>query len=303
MQIRLGTRSSALARWQADWVATQLRAAGHEVELVPIVTHGDRQETPLESIGGQGLFTKEIQRALLEGLCDLAVHSLKDLPTDQVPGLRLAAVPERAPCGDALSSVKYGSLDALPSGALVGTGSLRRGAQLLAARNDLRIHPIRGNVDTRLRKLDCGDFDAIVLAEAGLKRLGLEHRITQRLPLALVLPAVGQGALGLEIRDADAALGACLEPLDHAPTHCAVLAERAMLRALHGGCMAPIAAWGRLEEGRLLLTGRVLAPQGHKMVEATLDASPTEAEALGLRVADALRAQGAAELICQSRSS
>jgi hydroxymethylbilane synthase len=268
---------------------------------VAVATSGDQQLAPIGSLGAQGLFTKEIQRELLDGRIDLAVHSLKDLPTDVVPGLCLAAVPERAPVGDALISTKYGSLDELPQGATLGTGSLRRRAQLLHVRGDLQMHDIRGNVDTRLRKLRGGDFDAIVLAEAGLTRLGLADQITQRIPLSVVLPAVGQGALGLETRDDDARTRQFVEALDHAATHAGVLAERAMLATLRGGCLAPIAAWARGEGDLLRLTGRVLSPDGRQMLESTSAAPLAAAMQLGDGVAEDLLSQGAARLIDVSR--
>jgi len=269
---------------------------------VPIVTAGDqRQEGPIGAIGQTGVFTKEIQRALLDRRIDLAVHSLKDLPTEPVEGLCLAAVPERAPAGDVLVGRTAASLDALPQGSVVGTGSLRRRAQLLHVRPDLVLRDVRGNVDTRLRKLDEGQYDAIVLAEAGLRRLGLADRITQTIPLELLLPAVGQGALGLETRSDDDATRAAIAPLCHAPTFAAALAERAMLLVLHGGCMAPIAAWARLDADRLLLTGRVLDPQGRTKLETSLSAALDEAESLGRRVADDLLAQGARPLIDAAR--
>ncbi|HEY2841117.1 MAG TPA: hydroxymethylbilane synthase, partial [Pirellulales bacterium] len=201
---RIGTRRSALARWQAEWVASALRARGADVLLVPIVTRGDAdQAQPLGAIGGDGLFTKELQRALLADEIDMAVHSLKDLPTEHVAGLIVAATPERAPTADALVSRGGAPLAELPTGAKIGTGSLRRRAQLWHARRDLAMHDIRGNVDTRLRKLEEGEFEAIVLAEAGLARLGLAERITERLTPPLMLPAIGQGALGLECREQD----------------------------------------------------------------------------------------------------
>jgi hydroxymethylbilane synthase len=303
MRIRLGTRASLLARWQAEWVAARLREFGVEVELVPVTTSGDQQQTPIGAIGGTGVFTKEIQRELVEGRIDLAVHSLKDLPTEPAPGLLLAAVPERAPAGDVLVSAKYPSLDQLPPGAVVGTGSLRRRAQLLHVRPDLRMEDIRGNVDTRLRKVGQGDYDAIILAEAGLRRLGMDDRISQILPLATVLPAVGQGALGLETRSDDQAARRAVAPLDHAATHQAVLAERAMLDALQGGCLAPIAAYARIEGDRLRLAGRVFAVDGARMVEADEVAPAADAAQLGRRVAEALLAQGAAELIAAARGS
>ena len=203
MPLRLGTRGSALARWQAEWVATRLKELGFEVELTPISTTGDRRHEAIETIGREGIFTKEIQLALLDGRVDLAVHSLKDLPTVAAPGLCLAAVPERSPVADALVSARGEPLEELPNGAVIGTGSLRRRAQLLHHRRDLKMKDIRGNVDTRLQKLRQGGYDALVLAEAGLRRLNFADRITQILPLKIMLPAVGQGALGLETREED----------------------------------------------------------------------------------------------------
>ena len=299
--IRLGTRTSNLARWQAEWVAAQLRRQDVEVELVPITTAGDVQPESIKRIGEQGVFTKELQRALLDGRIDLAVHSLKDLPTDEVPGLCLASVPERAPAGDVLVCPNYSSLDELPKAAVVGTGSLRRRAQLLHKRDDLQINDIRGNVDTRLRKVFDGECDALVLAQAGLQRLGLERRITQVLPMSIVLPAVGQGALGLETRRDDPPTSQSVQQLNHQPTHHAVLAERAMLSALNGGCLAPVAAWARMEDDRLTLTGRVLSADGVEMLEETLSASPADAVELGCKVAEVLLARGADRLISASR--
>ena len=302
MNLRLGTRASLLAHWQANWVAARLCEHDVSVELVNISTSGDEQQSAAGAIAGTGVFTKEIQRELLAGRIDLAVHSLKDLPTEPVPGLLLFAVPERAPVADVLVSDRFASLDALPPGAIVGTGSLRRRAQLLHYRNHLEMRDIRGNVDTRLRKLREGQFEAIVLAQAGLERLGLTQRITQVLPLDVMLPAVGQGALGIETREDDLAAQAALAFLDHAPTHAAVVAERAMLAALHGGCLAPIAAWGRMESARLRLTGRVLAPSGRRMLEAELSGKAERAEEIGLHLAKDLIGQGAAELIADRRS-
>lgn len=290
-----------LAQWQANWVAARLRELDVEVELVPITTSGDQQQTPIGPVSGTGLFTKEIQRELIAKNIDLAVHSLKDLPTEAVPGLGLAAVPARAPVNDVLASVRYDSFDELPQGAVVGTGSLRRQAQLLHARPDLRMQDIRGNVDTRLRKLRQGDYDAIVLAEAGLQRLGLTDAIRQVLPLELALPAVGQGALGIESRSDDQSVRQAVAPLDHPTTHAAVMAERSMLAALRGGCLAPVAALARRTNLDLTLVGRVFSPDGSRKLEATESAAPQEAEQLGQRVADLLLAQGAAELIDEAR--
>ncbi len=325
-RLRLGTRASPLARWQAEWVAARLEELGVAVELVHVTTSGDRQKAPIGLGSDRGLFTKEIQQELLAGRIDLAVHSLKDLPTDSPSELILAAIPERAPVGDVLVSDRARTFEELPHGAIVGTGSLRRRAQLLHVRPDLRMRDIRGNVDTRVRKLHAGDYDAIVLAEAGLRRLGLAAEITQVLPLDLALPAVGQGALGIESRADDEATRRAVAALGHAATRAAGGAERAMLSALLGGCLAPIAAWARLGdcpvrgdcpdfrlgengtvpfsgEGRdvLVLTGRVLSADGARKIESTAGAAASEAAALGRRVADALVAQGAAELIEAAR--
>ena len=294
---------------QAEWVAARLKELEVEIELVPIATGGDRQQQrPIRAIGGQGIFTKEIQRALLDQRIDLAVHSLKDLPTAQPAGLCLAAVPERASPSDVLvcrqeASGRQTSLDDLGEGAVLGTGSLRRRAQLLHVRPDLHCKDVRGNVETRLRKLDAGDYDVLVLAEAGLRRLEMAERITQVLPSSVMLPAVGQGALGLETRSDDAAARAVLDGLDHWPTHAAVLAERAMLAELEGGCLAPIAAWGRAEGRGLTLSGRVLSSDGSEKIETTLSGDPHAADQLGRRVAQALIVQGAAELIQAARDT
>jgi len=304
VSVRLGTRASALARWQADWVAARLEELGVEVILVPVTTSGDRQQRgPVPAIGTQGVFTKEIQLALVDDRIDLAVHSLKDLPTEPVDGLCLAAVPKRASASDVLVCREHGSLDDLAEGAVLGTGSLRRRAQILHVRPDLRMKDIRGNVDTRLRKLDGRQYDAVVLAEAGLRRLGMAGRITQVLPHSVVLPAVGQGALGLETRREDRVVRDIVERLDHGPTHAAVVAERSMLAALKGGCLAPVAAWGRVADDLLTLTGRVLSPDGARKIEATLTGRPAEPTELGNRVALELTAQGAAALIRAAREA
>jgi hydroxymethylbilane synthase len=301
LRIRLGTRGSALARWQADWVRDRLIETGVDVELVEITTTGDRQQTPIGVSTSPGLFTKEIQRALLAEEIDLAVHSLKDLPTEDVPGLSLAAVPRRASVADAIVCARGSSLDGLPKGAVIGTGSLRRRAQLLYARPDLQMKDIRGNVDTRLRKLDEGQFDAIVLAEAGLQRLGLADRITQTLALDTVLPAVGQGALGLETRSDDQGVRAALESIDDDATHASIRAERVMLAELRGGCLAPIAAWGNVADGTLTLVGRVISCEGTQIIEATASGGLDDAVEVGKRVAADLANQGAGDLIRSAR--
>jgi hydroxymethylbilane synthase len=305
--LRLGTRASPLARWQAGWVADQLAARGVAVELVPITTQGDVHSAPLGQIGGQGLFTKELQRALVAREIDLAVHSLKDLPTAAVPGLVLAAVPPRESTADCLICRQAESFDALPRGARVGTGSLRRKAQLLHHRPDLVIEEIRGNVDTRLRKLEQGQYDAIVLAEAGLRRLGMAERITQVLPRGIMLPAVGQGALGLETREDDPATQGAVRPLEDRAARAAVLAERALLAALRAGCLAPVAALGTLQQGQLTLSAAVLSPDGRRKLTAEAQAAVAEslsqaaldqlACGLGEEVAQRLLSQGAWSLI------
>lgn len=301
-QVRIGTRGSALARWQAEWVAARLAELGIAPLLVPITTQGDvQQRGPVEAIATRGVFTKEIQQELLAGRVDVAVHSLKDLPTDPVPGVVLAAVPERASVADVLVSRRGETLEQLPAAARLGTGSLRRRSQLRWVRPDLETVEIRGNLDTRLRKLAEGACDALVLAEAGLQRLGLQAQISQILPTTICLPAVGQGALGLECRQDDPATAELLRALDHPPSHAAVLAERALLAELEGGCLAPIAAWGRVEEGQLCLSGRVLDREGTRRLDATLSDSLEAALALGQRVAAALLAQGATELIASGR--
>jgi len=300
--IRLGTRASALARWQADWVAAQLHQRGLSVEMVPITTHGDSQQTaPIATIGAQGVFTSEIQRALLDRRIDVAVHSMKDLTTAPVEGLRIAAVPERASVCDVLVSRQGQKFDELPAGATIGTGSVRRRAQLLHARADLTMADVRGNVDTRLLRLDEGQYDAIILAEAGLLRLGLSERITQGLSPSVMLPAVGQGALAIEARADDAATFDALAALDHEPTHRAVDAERALLRHVQGGCLAPVGAWARMEGGQLRLDAAVLSSDGRTKLTNTATAEPDDAESLGRRVADALLEQGAAALVQAAR--
>jgi hydroxymethylbilane synthase len=300
--IRLGTRASALARWQAEWVAARLTELGASVELVFIKTGGDGTTTPITESGSQGLFTKEIQRALLDGRVDLAVHSLKDLPTERIDGLGLAAVPPRESPSDAFVSNQVPAIEQLPNGARVGTGSRRRQSQLLHAHPDVIVLDIRGNVETRLQKLDAGDYDAIILAEAGLKRLGLSDRITQLLPPTLMLPAVGQGALGLETREDDLATIAVVKQLDDTGTHAAVLAERALLAALRGGCLAPIGAWGRVVDRKLHLDAVVLSADGATRLEASVSGDVTSAVTLGKEAARQLIERGATELIAGSRT-
>lgn len=301
--LRIGTRGSPLALWQARHVAALLGplAAPRPVELVEIVTSGDViQHVSLTQLGGQGVFTKEIQRALLDGRVDVAVHSLKDLPTVAFDGLRLAAVPERGPVRDAFVSTRHSSFDALPPGATVASSSLRRRSQLLHRRPDLRLVDIRGNVDTRLRKLVEQGLDAIILAEAGLVRLGLAGHVRERLDPAWMVPAVSQGALGLECRSDDPATGDLLARLTHPPTHAAVLAERALLRELGGGCQVPIGGHAVLEGETLTLRGVVLTPDGAERIEATVTGRPADAEALGAALAAEMLDRGARRILASA---
>ena len=298
--LRIGTRGSPLALWQANYVAGRLRplAAPRPVELVLIETSGDVvRDLPLSQIGGDGVFTKEIQRALLAGTVDVAVHSLKDLPTTYVEGLTLGAVPPRGPAGDVFVSRRHAGFDALPPGAVVATSSLRRRAQALHRRPDLKLTTIRGNVETRLRKLDEQGLDAIILAQAGLERLGLAAHITEILDPSWMLPAVGQGALGLECRAEDVPAVALMGPLNDGPTRQAVLAERALLRGLGGGCLVPIGARGVAEADRLKLQAAVLAPDGSRRVADEAEGPAADAEAVGAALASRMLAQGARELL------
>jgi hydroxymethylbilane synthase len=294
-RLRIATRGSALAVAQSGLVARAVeRALGVETELVRIRTEGDRlQQGSLAALGGKGLFVKELEEALLDGRADFAVHSAKDLPARLAPGLDLAAFPERADPRDALVGSR---LDALRTGARVGTGSLRRAAQLRAARPDLELVPLRGNVDTRLRKLAEEGLDAVVLACAGLERLGLAVRIDERLDPARLLPAVGQGTLALEAR-AGSALAADLAALDHGPTRAATRAERAFLERLAGDCTVPLAAYARLEGGEVALAALLASAAGDRLVRAAERAPAAEAESAGRRAAEAILAQGGAALL------
>ncbi len=303
--LRIGTRGSALARWQANWVAAQLQQHGVDVELIPISTRGDRQQVgPIAAIsGGEGVFTKELQRALLAGEVDLAVHSLKDLPTAPIEGLALLCVPTRGPLGDVLITREVKSFGELKQQAVVATGSLRRRAQLWHARPDLQMIDIRGNVETRIRKLHDGEFDALILAEAGVTRLELAQHVTQLLPRSLILPAVGQGALGLEGRSDDAATRSAVAKLNDPATHASVLAERSLLLNIRGGCLAPVGAWGRIEATQLRLSAVVLSGDGKTRVSAEGVDTPENAAALGEKLAQELIAQGATALIQACRET
>lgn len=298
--LKLGTRGSPLALWQAKYVGEKLRpvAAPRPVELVLIETHGDRdQASSLSMMGGFGVFTKAIQSALLDGRADVAVHSLKDLPTIPEEKLELAAAPPRGPTGDAFISRKHRRFDDLPEGATVGTSSLRRRAQALNRRPDLNLVQLRGNVDTRLRKLDTDGLDAIILAEAGLVRLGLADRITELLDQGWMLPAVGQGAIGLECRAEDVESQRIVRAIRCEETYRRVLAERAMLYALGGGCLVPIGATSKVLDGVLTVRGAVLSADGKRRIVAT-HSGPAEAPlAVGQELAAMLLAEGADELL------
>jgi hydroxymethylbilane synthase len=295
--LRLGTRGSKLALWQAEHVAATLRARhpGLAVELEVITTQGDRAaDVPLHVLSGQGVFARAIEDALLAGRIDLAVHSLKDLPGQDRPGLVLAAFPPRADARDALVG---STLAALPGGARVATSSPRRAAQLLAARPDLQIVTVRGNLDTRLRKLEAEHWDALVLAVAGLERLGLADRVAEALPIEVCLPAVGQGALAVQCRADDAPTRALLAALDDRATRVAVEAERGLLAALGGGCKVPIAGYAELRDGALRLHGLLAAPDGSRLVRDSLVGAADAPAPLGRALAARLLANGGASLL------
>jgi hydroxymethylbilane synthase len=298
--LRIATRMSRLALWQAEHVATRLREthAGIAVELVPMTTKGDRLlDRSLAAIGGKGLFIKELETALEDGRADLAVHSLKDVPADVPAGFVIASLLPRADPHDALISRHEGGLENLPLRSRLGTSSLRRQAQLLAARPDLRIETLRGNVETRLKRLDSGELDAIVLACAGLARLGLESRISARLDLEISLPAVGQGVIGIECRDCAARTRELLAPLDDAVTRAAVTAERAFAARLGGSCQSPIAGFARIDGERLMLQGLVAEPDGSRIFRDSLTGSRRDAERIGEELADRMLGAGAAALL------
>jgi hydroxymethylbilane synthase len=292
----IGSRGSQLALWQANWIAARLAERGEETRIEIIKTTGDKiTDVPLAKVGTKGLFTKEIEEALLDGRIDLAVHSLKDLPTEIPAGLTIAAIPEREDSRDALVGV---TLKNLTAGAKVGTSSLRRAAQLRVIRKDLRIESVRGNLDTRVRKLDEGQYEAIVLASAGLTRLGWAHRIAEILPPEVMCPAVGQGALAVETRVEGPARDVCAG-LDHAMTRAAVTAERAVLASLGGGCQVPIGAHAQVSSGMVQLIGVVISPDGEHAVRKSDQGAVAEAENVGRRVGAALLAEGAREILEQ----
>jgi hydroxymethylbilane synthase len=299
-RIRIGTRGSALALAQARLVEARLAAQypGCAVELVIIKTSGDKlKDVTLAQIGGKGLFIKEIEEALLAGEVDLAVHSLKDMPTEGPEGLILGAVPPREDWRDAFISPRYGSLAEIPAGGRVGTGSLRRRVQVLHRRPDLEIVPLRGNVDTRLRKMGEQGLDALILAAAGLNRLGLGHLCRCCLTEEEMLPAISQGALGLEVRAADQEMRELIAFLDDPPSRAAVTAERAFLARLEGGCLVPVAGLGQIENGRLTFTALISDLDGQRLLKDSLTGAPQEAASLGRRLAERLLAAGGGEIL------
>jgi hydroxymethylbilane synthase len=302
-KFRIGSRGSQLALWQANHISALLRARGHEVEIEIIHTTGDKiTDVALAMVGakgglGKGIFTKEIEEALAAGRVDLAVHSLKDLPTELPAGFEIAAITEREDPRDAFCSQHYSKIEDLPQGARVGTSSLRRQAQLKAIRPDLDIHPLRGNVDTRLRKLEQGEYDAIILAAAGLKRLGKTELMKQIIPADVMCPAAGQGALGIEIRKGDLAMREQLAFLDDPAARAATTCERALLNRLGGGCQVPIGAFAEVRAAKLHLQALVADPDGSKLLREARDGNPADPEALGNAAGDTLLSRGGAEIL------
>ena len=299
-RIRIATRKSPLALWQANHIKARLEALHPQlvVELLPMSTRGDHiLDSPLSKVGGKGLFVKELEQAILDGHADIAVHSMKDVPVAFPAGLDLCLICERDDPRDAFVSNQFASLQALPAGSRVGTSSLRRQCQLRALRPDLQIGELRGNINSRLAKLDAGEYDAIILAAAGLKRLELQSRIRQLLPAETSLPANGQGALGIECRPDDAELLALLAPLAHPATALCVRAERAMNRALQGGCQVPIGAYAELHGDEVWLRGLVGSPDGQQILRAERQGPAATAEQLGQSVAEQLLAMGADKIL------
>jgi hydroxymethylbilane synthase len=298
--LRIATRKSPLALWQAEHVRERLLAAnpGLRVELVTMSTQGDRVlDSPLAKIGGKGLFVKELEQGMLEGRADIAVHSMKDVPVELPSGLGIGAILEREDPHDAFVSNRYGAIDELPDGARVGTSSLRRQCQLRGWRPDLQLLDLRGNVNTRLSRLDQGDYDAIVLACAGLKRLGMAARVTRALTPEELLPAIGQGVIGIECRLGDDAVQRLIDPLEHPPTRLRIQAERAFNAALAGGCQAPVAGFSLLEHDLLELRGLVGWPDGSKIVRGQISGPAQDAVTLGRELAEELLARGARPIL------
>lgn len=302
-KIRIGTRGSALALWQTNHVAKILEDRfGYETEIVKIKTTGDKiLDSPLAKIGSKGLFVKEIEVALLEKRVDIAVHSAKDVPTEQPEGLIIAAFLEREDPRDALISKDGISLEELPPGTVIGTSSLRRRAQLLNFRPDLKLVDVRGNVDTRLRKMSQGQFDAIILAKAGLKRMGHENDITQVIDTSIMLPAVGQGSIAVECREDDEEMLSVLKEISHYETQVSVVAERALLRFLEGGCQVPIGAFGRVQNGKLVLDGMIASLDGKTLIRGRREGNLEKAEEIGRELGSWLFDNGGKEILEEIR--
>jgi hydroxymethylbilane synthase len=298
--LRIATRKSPLALWQAEEVSARLRALhrGLSVELVQLTTQGDKiLDSPLSKVGGKGLFTKELEQSLLAGEADIAVHSMKDVPVEVAAELEVAVILERADPFDAFVSNRFSRFDEIAENSHIGTSSLRRQAQLLTRFPKLKITSLRGNVGTRLQKLDDGRYDAVILAAAGLERLGLADRIRERISPDISLPAIGQGAIGIESRRHDAAVAQLIQPLNHAATSICVQAERSLNRRLNGGCQVPIAGFAELKGDQLRLRGRVIDPAGGRLIKSELSGRAQDAETIGLKVAEALLQQGASEIL------
>jgi hydroxymethylbilane synthase len=298
--IRIATRKSPLALWQAEYVAAELERIYPDIktELVKMVTRGDKiLDAPLAKVGGKGLFVKELEQGILEGTADIAVHSMKDVPVEFPEGLHLAAILKREDPTDAFVANRYASLDDLPANARIGTSSLRRQCQIKERFPQAEILPLRGNVNTRLAKLDAGDYDAIILASAGLKRLGMSDRIKQALDTAISLPAIGQGAIGIECRAGDAEINRILSALYDVETGICVTAERAMNRRLNGGCQVPIAGFAEIRDGQLFMRGLVGNPDGSVLYRSERTGSLEQAEAIGLSIAEDLLDQGADKIL------
>ena len=303
--IRIGTRASKLALWQANWIKSALAKSNptQRIELVTIKTKGDRiLDVPLAKVGGKGLFVKEIEQALLDHRIDLAVHSMKDMPAEIPNGLCIGGIPQREVAADVLISRTNQRLSELRRGALIGTSSLRRAAQLRYSRPDIQIVPLRGNLDTRLKKLETEGLDAIVLAAAGVKRLNLEHRITEYLESDIMLPAVGQGALCIEIRHNDLTIGPLLQALDDPHTRAVVLGERAFLNRLGGSCQVPIAGYGEIQDNTFNLTGLVAEIDGSRIFKSMLTGAVNSSESVGIRLAEKLLSMGADKVLQKLQS-
>jgi len=298
--VKIGTRGSALALWQATWIKNRLEDRYPEItlELIKIKTKGDKiSDVPLSKIGGKGLFVKEIEQALMDGRIDMAVHSMKDVPTEVPHGLYIGIIPKRDDPRDVLIAKRGGTFRTIKRGAKIGTSSLRRKAQLLYLRKDLQVVPLRGNLDTRIRKLDKEDLDAIIVASAGVRRMELQEKVSEYLSPGIMLPAIGQGALGIELRQGDEKMYNLVAFLDHHRTRLSIEAERSFLKRLGGGCQVPIAALGILEDKRLKLQGLVADTEGKQIIKDQIEGEPSNAQELGRKLAERLLRKGAQKIL------